>query len=58
MAMNQRYILAARPTGMPDEDHLKLEEAAMPEAGLVHAIVDGRGCAADGKSLLTQLGHQ
>ena len=33
MAMNQRYILAARPTGMPDEDHLKLEEAAMPEAG-------------------------
>ena len=33
MPMNQRYILAERPTGMPDEDHLKLEESAMPEAG-------------------------
>lgn len=32
MPMNQRYILAERPTGMPDEDHLKLEESAMPEA--------------------------
>lgn len=33
MPMNQRYILAARPTGMPDDNHLKLEECAMPEAG-------------------------
>ncbi|WP_290649503.1 NADP-dependent oxidoreductase [Aquisalimonas sp.] len=31
MANNQRIILAARPEGMPDESHLKLESAPMPE---------------------------
>ncbi|WP_349557954.1 NADP-dependent oxidoreductase [Marinobacter sp. NFXS9] len=31
MATNQQIILAARPTGMPDESHLVLQEAPMPE---------------------------
>lgn len=33
MAENQRIVLAARPEGMPDESHLQLESAPMPEPG-------------------------
>lgn len=33
MTSNQRIILAQRPEGMPDHDHLRLEEAPMPEPG-------------------------
>ncbi len=31
MAENKRIILAQRPEGMPDENHLKLESAPMPQ---------------------------
>jgi len=33
MPENQQIILAQRPTGMPDETHLKLQSAPMPEPG-------------------------
>ncbi len=33
MENNKRYILAERPTGMPDETHLVLEEVPVPEPG-------------------------
>ncbi|MEX2366797.1 MAG: NADP-dependent oxidoreductase, partial [Pseudohongiellaceae bacterium] len=33
MQNNKRYVLAERPTGMPDETHLKLEEVPMPVPG-------------------------
>lgn len=33
MQQNQRFILADRPSGMPDETHLKLEQAEVPEPG-------------------------
>lgn len=32
MPKNEQVILAERPTGMPDETHLVLQEGAMPEA--------------------------
>lgn len=47
MTMNQRYILAERPTGMPDEDHLRLEEAAMPEAGDGQVVLKTRYLSLD-----------
>lgn len=33
MTQNQQYILAKRPAGMPDDSHLVLQDAPMPEAG-------------------------
>ncbi|GAA3956252.1 NADP-dependent oxidoreductase [Allohahella marinimesophila] len=33
MEQNQRYSLVERPAGMPDENHLKLEDAPMPTVG-------------------------
>lgn len=33
MSRKQQYTLVERPVGMPDETHLKLEEAEMPTAG-------------------------
>ncbi|MFC4257947.1 NADP-dependent oxidoreductase [Marinobacter lacisalsi] len=47
MAMNQRYILAERPTGMPDEDHLRLEEAPMPQAGEGQVLLKTRYLSLD-----------
>lgn len=33
MKKNKRYILVERPTGMPDDTHLKLDEQPVPEPG-------------------------
>jgi NADPH-dependent curcumin reductase CurA len=33
MTVNRRIVLAARPTGMPTEEHLVMEEAPVPSAG-------------------------
>lgn len=39
MEKNQQYILAKRPTGMPDEQNLTLQDSALPEPGEGQALL-------------------